>query len=63
MKIYQYLHLHIKLICQRFRIVTRFTFSDKRIRDVKDVCLQTYRIIEYVKSSLLFPKNTNFSGN
>ena len=43
MKINQYLGLHIKIICQKFRIITLFTLWDIRTRDVKDVCLQTHR--------------------
>ena len=42
MKIYQYLCLHIKIIFQKFRIVTLFTIWDIHTRDIWNVGLQTY---------------------
>ena len=43
MKILQYIHLHIKIVPQRLRIITPFTFRDTRTLDLQNVCLQTYR--------------------
>ena len=43
MKIYQYLRLHIKIICQRFCSIILFSFWDIRTRDIWSDCLQTYR--------------------
>ena len=43
MKIYCYLRLHLKIICQRFHIIAPFNFWDISTRDIWNVCLQTYR--------------------
>ena len=59
MKIYQYLLLHIKIICRRFRIITLFAFWDIRTRDYKMFVYKDTETIEYVKNCyLLFKKNT-----
>ena len=62
LKIYRYLCLHIKIICRRFCIITAFNFWVMRTRDIWNVCLQTYKNNRMLKSSLLFKKNTNFTG-
>ena len=43
LKICQYLHLHVKIICWRFHIKTPFSFWDMRTRDMWKICLQTFR--------------------
>ena len=37
------MRLHIKIVSQRLRIITLFTFSDMRTLDLRNVCLQIYR--------------------
>ena len=46
----QYLRLHMKIICRRFHIKTPFTSWDMHTWDMRRVCLQTFRTIEYVKN-------------
>ena len=43
MKIYLYLHLHIKMIYRRFRNITTFSVPNIRSRIILNVSLQTYR--------------------
>ena len=43
LKICQYLCLHMKMICRRFRNKTSFIFWDIRTWDMWKVCLQTFR--------------------
>ena len=49
MKILQYIRLHVKIVPQRSRIITPFTFRDMRTLDLQNVSLKTYGNVEYVK--------------
>ena len=50
MKIYQYLRLHIKMICRMFRIIALFTFGDIRTRELYEIFVYKHtETIEYVK--------------
>ena len=42
-KICLYLPLHLNVICQRFHIITPFTFWDMRMWKMQNACLQTCR--------------------
>ena len=43
LKTYQYLRLHMKIICRRFHINAHFTFWDMHTWNMSKVCLQTFR--------------------
>ena len=61
MKIYQYLCLHIKMICRRFRFITLISFSDIRTRGICNVCLQKYRNNRICKKVAYFLRNLQTS--
>ena len=64
MKIYVYLHFRIKIICRRFWIIKPFTFWDistwYEMFVYKPTSIQKQD--NMLKKSLLFKKNTNFTG-
>ena len=50
MKIYQYLCLHIKIICQRFRIITLFFIFEMYALEIDEMFVYKHaETIKYVK--------------
>ena len=62
MKIYQYLRLHIKIICRRFRITKPFAFEIYAPKIYEMFIYEHTEITEYVKPTFLGLKTKTFQG-